>query len=45
MIVSALEGAMLLARSCEDPGRFASCVAPVLGELGAKSVRKKKRPR
>jgi TetR/AcrR family transcriptional repressor of nem operon len=42
MIVSALEGAMLLARSCEDPGRFASSVRPILAELKAKRVRKKK---
>jgi hypothetical protein len=42
MIVSSLEGAMLLARSCEDPGRFASSVRPILAELKAKRVRKKK---
>jgi len=42
MIVSALEGAMLLARSCEDPERFGSSVRPVLAELKAKSVRKRK---
>ncbi|MCC7487079.1 MAG: TetR/AcrR family transcriptional regulator [Burkholderiales bacterium] len=40
MIVSALEGAMVLARSCEDPARFASSVRPVLAELKAKAVRK-----
>lgn len=33
MIVSALEGAMLLARSYEDPARFSSSVRPVLAEL------------
>lgn len=32
MIVSTLEGAMLLARSCEDPSRFASAVRAVLAE-------------
>lgn len=42
MIVSALEGAMLLARSCEDTTRFASCVRPVLAELKGKPVRKKR---
>jgi hypothetical protein len=42
MIVSSLEGAMLLARSCEDPGRFPSSVRPILAELKAKRVRKKK---
>lgn len=42
MIVSALEGAMLLARSAEDPSRFASSVRPVLEELRAKGVRKKR---
>lgn len=42
MIVSALEGAMLLARSSEDPARFASCVRPVLAELKGRSVRKKR---
>ena len=33
MIVSALEGAMLLARSYEDPARFSSSVRPALDEL------------
>ena len=43
MIVSALEGAMLLARSCEDPSRLASSMRPVLAELKGKGVRKKSR--
>ena len=43
MIVSALEGAMLLARSCEDPSRLASSMRPVLAELKGKDVRKKSR--
>lgn len=42
MVVSALEGAMLLARSCEDPARFASSVRPILEDLRAKVLRKKK---
>lgn len=40
MIVSALEGAMLLARSYEDPSRFPSTVRPVLAELAVKTARK-----
>jgi hypothetical protein len=43
MIISALEGAMLLARSCEDPSRLASSMRPVLAELKGKGVRKKSR--
>jgi TetR/AcrR family transcriptional repressor of nem operon len=41
MILSALEGAMLLARSYEDPERFSSCVRPVLAELKGQADRKK----
>jgi TetR/AcrR family transcriptional repressor of nem operon len=45
MVVSALEGAMLLARSCEDPSRFVSSVRPILADLKAKGVRTAKPPR
>ncbi len=43
MLVSVLEGAMLLARSCEDPGRFTSSVRPILADLKAKKARKSAR--
>lgn len=42
MIVSALEGAMLLARSCEDAARFASSVRSVLADLKAQPARRKR---
>ncbi len=41
MILSALEGAMLLARSCEEPARFVSAMRPVLVQLAARPVRRK----
>lgn len=41
MIVGTLEGAMLIARSCDDPARFASSVRPALAELKGRSVQKK----
>lgn len=40
MLMSVLEGAMLLARSCEDPGRFVSSVRPILAELKVKKIGK-----
>ena len=41
MLISALEGAMLLARSYEDPARFGAVVQPMLADL--RPLRKKPR--
>ncbi|HEX7052730.1 MAG TPA: TetR/AcrR family transcriptional regulator [Burkholderiales bacterium] len=43
VLISALEGAMLLARSYEDPSRFSAVVQPMLADLRPGTLRKKRR--